>query len=177
MLAFDMELDESQHRVIPGETITMDIQEPAKQCPDKAAIIAQNCKGVFGGALKDCGADICLGVNAAAAGKEAHKGQVETKLIKLLPQTNAEADVCAAVLQSAAKNSFAVLSDDGGLVRALLGWLLDVHSDRFTGDDAMLRFVEFHVEGKHELAVGVGAGSLVLEVRARSVKNRELALG
>ncbi len=74
---------------------------------------------------------------------------------------NSEADVCAAVLQSAAKNSFAVLSDDGGLVRALLGWLLDVHSDRFTGDDATLRFVEFHVEGKHELAVGTGAGSLI----------------
>jgi len=88
MLAFDMELDESQTRVIPGESITMDIQEPTKQCPDKAAIIAQSCKGVFGGALKDCGADICLGVTPAEAGRDAHKGQVEKELIKLLPQTN-----------------------------------------------------------------------------------------
>jgi len=88
MLAFDMELDASQNHVIPGDTITMDIQEPTKQCPEKAALIAKFCKGVFGGALEDCGSDICLKVAPNDAGTFAHEHQVDSKQIKLLAQTN-----------------------------------------------------------------------------------------
>jgi len=86
LLAFDMELDASQNHVIPGETLTMDIQQPTKECPDKAAIIEKSCKGTYGGFLESCGSDICLKVDPKKAGVEAHKGQVDAKQIKLLPQ-------------------------------------------------------------------------------------------
>jgi len=96
MLAFDMELDASQNHVIPGETVTMDIQAPGKKCPEKAAIIAKACKGVFGGALEACGGDICFGIKPASAGKNAHEDQVQTKQIKVLSQTSPtqEGDTC-----------------------------------------------------------------------------------
>lgn len=86
LLAFDMELDASQNHIIPGDTITTDIQQPTKECPAKAAIVAKSCKGTYGGYLEACGSDICLGVKPELAGREAHKGQVDSKQIKLLPQ-------------------------------------------------------------------------------------------
>jgi len=86
LLAFDMELDASQNHVIPGKTITMDIQQPTKECPAKAAIVEKTCKGTYGGFHESCSSDICLGVKPEEAGREAHKGQVDAKQIKLLPQ-------------------------------------------------------------------------------------------
>ena len=99
MLAFDMELDASQNHVIPvipGESLTVDIQEPEKQCPEKAAEVAKFCVGLFGGALANCGKDICLGAAPADAVASAHVDQIQNNLMKLLPQTNAQqqGDTC-----------------------------------------------------------------------------------
>jgi len=84
LLAFDMELDASLNRIVPGETMTLEIEEPEKQCPEKASVIAENCKGVFGGALKSCGGDICYNVDPKQAGENAHNNQVQDKKKNLL---------------------------------------------------------------------------------------------
>jgi len=95
MLAFDMELDESQNRVIPGEQMTIDIEEPSKQCPEKADIVEKNCKGLVGGSLLACNGDICLGADAKEAGISAHEDQVQTHQKKLLHRAGQEeGDTC-----------------------------------------------------------------------------------
>jgi hypothetical protein len=113
MLAFDMELDESQNRVIPGEQITIDIEEPSKKCPEKAEIVEQNCKGVVGGALLACSGDICLGVDPKQAGISAHEAQVQTHQKKLLPQTTATQDGDTCMLLDQVKE-FGDLPKSGG---------------------------------------------------------------
>lgn len=117
MLAFDMELDASQNHVIPvipGESLTVDIQEPEKQCPEKAAEVAKFCVGLFGGALGNCGADICLGVAPAEAAASAHGVQIRNNLMQLLPQTNAEQQGDTCMLLNEIKRFDKVPSNGGG---------------------------------------------------------------
>ena len=113
MLAFDMELDESQNRVIPGEQMTIDIEETSKTCPEKAEIVKQNCKGVVGGALLACSGDICLGADPKQAGISAHEAQVQTHQKKLLSQTTATQDGDTCMLLNQVKE-FGDLPKNGG---------------------------------------------------------------
>jgi len=114
MLAFDMELDESQNRVIPGEQMTIDIEESSKKCPEKDEIVKQNCKGVVGGALLACSGDICLGVDAKQAGISAHEDQVQQHQKKLLPQTSATQDGDTCILLNQVKEFSDLPKIDGG---------------------------------------------------------------
>ena len=76
---------------------------------------------------------------------------------------NSEADVSAAGQQGASNNTLAVLFHDLGLLGACLAWFLDVDGHLFARDDAILRLVQLHVEGKHELAILLVRGSLFLK--------------
>ena len=152
MLAFDMELDESLNRVIPGEMMTLEIEEPEKQCPDKAAVIAANCKGVFGGALKSCGGDICYNQDPKKAGIEAHKDQVIDKKKNLLDkepeagQSPSTTDTCVSLngvkelsdlpqLAGGKSFSFATwIKREGGKMKGIIAkrgqqWSLESNSD------------------------------------------------
>jgi len=64
--------------------MTLEMEEPEKTCPKMASVIAENCKGVFGGALKTCGGDICYKVDPKKAGEGAHDNQVQDKKKNLL---------------------------------------------------------------------------------------------
>ena len=114
MLAFDMELDDSQNHVIPGETITVDIQEPEKQCPEKAATVAKFCVGLFGSSLANCGSDICLGGDPAHSAASAHEDQINGHSMKLLPQTNAQQQGDTCILLDEIKRFDKVPSNGGG---------------------------------------------------------------
>jgi len=115
MLAFDMELDASQNHVIPGETITVDIQEPEKQCPpEKAATVAKFCVGLFGSSLANCGSDICLGGDPAHSASSAHVDQIQRHSMKLLPPTNPEQQGDTCILFDEIKRFDKVPSNGGG---------------------------------------------------------------
>jgi len=93
LLACDMQLDESQVRIIPGEMMTLEVSGAEKTCPDKADIVAKYCVGTSGDFLKDCEADICLGADPEQSGVRAHMNSVQEPKNNLLGSTG-EKDVC-----------------------------------------------------------------------------------
>jgi len=84
LLASDMQLDASLNRIIPGDTMTADIQQ---QGCERDAIVKQHCLDLFGSYLDlQCHGDICANVDPTEAGANAHKNQVLDKRTLLLPQ-------------------------------------------------------------------------------------------
>jgi len=114
LLAFDMELDASQTHVIPGDMLTTDVQTPTKECPDKADIVAKECKGTYGGFLESCGSDICLGANPKDSGIAAHNGQVGDLKTQLLPQAGETQKTDTCMILNEFKESKTLAKTKGG---------------------------------------------------------------
>jgi len=127
LLACDMQLDTSHNRIIPGDTMTADIQQAAKDCADKEAIVKKNCIDVYGEYFDQCSGDICLADNEdhpRLIGQERHQAQVEQKRTLLLSQAdtskNQAFDTCMILNQDRPVNG---LSHNGGNSFSVAFWI------------------------------------------------------